>query len=270
LDLILAKIAVSIGTVLGLSMLAERAGPRVAGVLSGYPLGTAILLYFIAIEQGIAFASESAVYALPGLIATLTFLYAYFIVSRKCLSLPVVPQIFFSSLGAFVTYLSVSWLFQLAPMSLIQAAVILLVAIFVALILFRKIENVRILNRVRLTKQVVFLRAALAATIVLVISGMAAWIGPRWAGLLSGFPVTLYPMMLIVHFTYGAEPVHTVIRNFPRGMGALWVYILAVTLGYPVLGLGLGTLCAFGAATVYLVAYSTFVWVRQKSVQAGL
>ena len=82
MELILAKIAVSIATVLGLSVLAERAGPRVAGVLSGYPLGTAILLYFIAIEQGITFASESAVYALPGLIATLTFLYVYFLVSK--------------------------------------------------------------------------------------------------------------------------------------------------------------------------------------------
>jgi len=268
-ELILAKIAVSVGTVLGLSVLAERTGPRVAGVLSGYPLGTAILLYFIAIEQGISFASESAVYALPGLIATLTFLYAYFLVSRKCTALPVIPQIVLSSLGAFVVYLSVSWLFQLAPMSLTQAAVILLVAIFVALILFRKIENVRILNRVRLTKGVVLLRAALAAVIVLVISGIAAWIGPRWSGLLSGFPVTLYPMMLIIHFSYGVEPVHTVIRNFPRGMGALWVYILAVSLGYPVLGLGWGTACAFGAATVYLVSYSAFVWVRQKSVQAA-
>jgi hypothetical protein len=269
LGLILAKIAVSIGTVLGLSMLAERVGPRVAGVLSGYPLGTAILLYFIAIEQGISFASESAVYALPGLIATLTFLYAYFIVSRSCTHLAVFPQIMLSSVGAFVTYLSVSWLFQLAEMSLIQAAITLLLAIGVALSLFRKIENVLILNRVRLTKRVVLLRAALAALIVLVISGLAAWIGPRWSGLLSGFPVTLYPTMLILHFTYGAAPVHTLIRNFPRGMGALWVYIIAVALGYPVLGLGLGTVLAFVAATVYLLFYSTFVWFRQKSVQAA-
>ncbi len=268
MELILAKIAVSIGTVLALSVLAERAGPRVAGVLSGYPIGTAILLYFIAIEQGITFASESAVYALPGLIATLTFLYAYFLVSKISVNLPVLAQIFLSSCGAFTGFLAVSWVFQLASLGLAAAATVLLVAIFVALVLFRKIENVRILNRVRLTKGVVVLRAALAAIIVLVISGLAAWIGPQWAGLLSGFPVTLYPMMLILHFSYGAAPVHTLIRNFPRGMGALWIYTLSVSLGYPVLGLELGTICAFGAATVYLVSYTTFVWMRQKSVQA--
>lgn len=269
MELIFAKVAVSIGTVLGLSALAERVGPRAAGVLSGYPLGTAILLYFIAVEQGIAFASESAVYALPGLIATLAFLYVYYLVSRRFAALPIVPQIIVSSGIAFGVYLAVAWLFQLAAMSLTQAAIILLVAMAGALVLFRKIENVQILNRVRMTKSVVLFRAALAALIVLVISGLAAWIGPRWSGLLSGFPVSLYPTMLILHFSYGAEPVHTLIRNFPRGMGALWVYILAVTLGYPLFGFGWGTLVAFGAATVYLVIYSTFVWMRQKSVQAA-
>ena len=268
MTLILAKLAVSIGVVLGLSVLAERAGPRVAGVLAGYPLGTAILLYFIGIEQGIEFASKSAVYALPGLIATLSFLYAYFLASRVVVSLPVLPQILLCSLSGFAAFLGVSWLFQLAQMSLTQAALILLVGIFVALVLFRKIENQVILNRVRLTKSVVLLRAALAAVIVLVISGLAAWIGPRWAGLLSGFPVTLYPIMLILHFTYGTAPVHTLIRNFPRGMGALWVYVVTVSLAYPVIGLTLGTLAAFGIATVYLIAYSTFVWLRRKSVQA--
>lgn len=267
MELILAKLAVSIGVVLGLSMLAERAGPRVAGVLAGYPLGTAILLYFIGVEQGIDFASKSAVYAFPGLIATLSFLYAYFQASRRFTSLPILPQILLCSFCAFAAFLGVSWLFQLTEMSLTQAAIILLAAMFVALALFRNIENESILNRVRLTKGVVLLRAGLAALIVLIISGLAAWIGPRWAGLLSGFPVTLYPIMLILHFTYGAGPVHTLIRNFPRGMGALWVYILTVTLGYPALGLDLGTLVAFFAATVYLVSYSSFVWMRQKSVQ---
>jgi len=267
LGLILAKLAVSIGVVLGLSVLAERVGPRVAGVLAGYPLGTAILLYFIGIEQGLDFASKSAVYAFPGLIATLSFLYAYFLASRRWATLPILPQMALCSLCSFGAFLGVSWLFQLTEMSLVQAATVLLVAIFIALILFRKIENRSILNRVRLTMGVVVLRAGLASLIVLIISGLAAWIGPRWSGLLSGFPVTLYPIMLILHFTYGAETVHTLIRNFPRGMGALWVYILAVTLGYPVLGLELGTLVAFVVATVYLVSYSTFVWMRQKSVQ---
>ncbi|MCC9622754.1 hypothetical protein LPB41_13735 [Thalassospira sp. MA62] len=267
MSLIAAKLVVSIGMVLALSMLAERAGPRVAGVLSGYPLGTAILLYFLAIEQGVTFASQSAVYALPGLISTLVFLYVYFLVSRVMTAFPVLVQIAVSSLAAIIGYLGISWVFQLFTLSLVQAASILLVAIFGAMVLFRKIENVRILNRVKISKRVVLFRAGLASIIVLIISGLAASIGPRWSGLLSGFPVALFPTMLILHYSYGSATVHTLIRNFPRGMGALWIYILTVSLSYPVIGMNLGTLAAFVIATVYLIAYSIFVWTRQKSVQ---
>ncbi|OSQ43190.1 hypothetical protein [Thalassospira alkalitolerans] len=266
--LLFAKLAVSIGVVLILSVLAERAGPRVAGVLSGYPLGTAILLYFIGVEQGVAFASESAVYALPGLIATLAFLYAYYLVSRQLLHQKMVWQLPLSSLAAFGAFLTVSWICQQISFNRVSGAIALLIAMGMALVLFRGIENVRILNRVRLTRSVVLFRAVLAALIVLGISGIAAWIGPKWAGLFSGFPVTLYPMMLILHVSYGVGPLHTVIRNFPRGMGALWIYILAVTVTYPIWGINTGTILSFAVATLYLIAYSTLVWMREKSVRA--
>ena len=51
-SLLLAKIATAIIAVVGLSLVAERVSPRVAGILSGYPLGTAIALFFIGIELG--------------------------------------------------------------------------------------------------------------------------------------------------------------------------------------------------------------------------
>ena len=268
MTLLFAKLAVSISVVLGLSILAERAGPRAAGVLSGYPLGTAILLYFIGLEQGIAFASESAVYALPGLIATLAFLYAYYMASRLLISRSLIVQLPISSFAAFGAFMFVSWICQQIAFTRLSGAVTLLIAMIAALILFRGIENVRILNRVRLTRRVVLFRAILASLIVLGISGIAAWIGPKWAGLFSGFPVTLYPMMLILHVSYGTGPLHTVIRNFPRGMGALWIYILAVTVTYPLWGINIGTLLSFAVATTYLIAYSTLVWMREKSVRA--
>jgi hypothetical protein len=50
-------------------------------------------------------------------------------------------------------------------------------------------------------------------------------------------------------------------------MGSLWIYILAVTFTYPVWGINVGTLLSFAAATVYLIAYSTLVWMREKSVR---
>ena len=43
----LAKFGLSVSMVLGLGTIAVRASPRIAGLLSGYPLGTALALFFI-------------------------------------------------------------------------------------------------------------------------------------------------------------------------------------------------------------------------------
>jgi hypothetical protein len=154
--------------------------------------------------------------------------------------------------------------------TLLTATVSLFIAMIAAIFLFRAIENVSILQRVKITHKIVAVRAATAAFIVVAISGAAAIIGPRWSGLFAGFPVTLYPMILILHWSYGVAPVHTVIRNFPRGMGALLIYIVSVSLTYPRFGIGAGTLLAFGAATIYLVFYSSVVWWRSRRiVQSG-
>jgi hypothetical protein len=97
-------------------------------------------------------------------------------------------------------------------------------------------------------------RAGLAAVTVLAITGLAVLLGPDWSGLLAGFPITLFPFLLIIHFQYGRQPVHAIIRNFPYGAGAIIIYALTVSFTYPALGIVAGTAAAFAAASLYLVA----------------
>ena len=73
-----SKIIVTVGMVLSLSAVAERVSPRVAGLLSGYPLGAAIALFFMGLEIGPDFAAQSAVYTLVGLVASQVFVYGYY------------------------------------------------------------------------------------------------------------------------------------------------------------------------------------------------
>ena len=74
----------------------------------------------------------------------------------------------------------------------------------------------------------------------------------KWAGLFSAFPITLFPLILIVHITYDKEHVHTIIKNFPVGLGALIVYSLSVYKSYPIWGIYLGTAVSLMMSTVYL------------------
>ena len=77
IGLVLIKFGSSILVVLALSAVAERVSPRVAGIISGYPAGIAINLFFFGYEIGPVFAAESALYTAVGLLATQSFVYFY-------------------------------------------------------------------------------------------------------------------------------------------------------------------------------------------------
>jgi hypothetical protein len=60
---------------------------------------------------------------------------------------------------------------------------------------------------------------------------------------------------LIVHLTYDKTHVHTIIKNFPMGLGSLITYALCVSIVYPLWGIYIGTAISLAAASVYLLAY---------------
>lgn len=253
--LIPVKIAVTIGMVLGLSLVAERVSPRVAGVLSGYPLGAAIALFFIGVEISPQFAAESAVFMLAGLVASQVFVYVYYRVSSACRGRAVAP----ASAGALAGYFAAAGALRAVPFELTSAVLVPAASIFFFARLMRRIPNTLIARSVRLTPFVLLLRACAAASVILAVTGAAQAVGPAWAGLFSAFPTALFPLMLIVHVTYGKPQVHTIIKNFPLGLGSLIVYGCAVAFGYPRLGAEWGTAAAFAAATAYLAIYGAAV-----------
>jgi hypothetical protein len=255
-----AKIAVTIGMVLALSLVAERVSPRAAGLLSGYPLGAAIALFFIGLEISPEFAAESAVYTLAGLAASQAFVYGYFMASRRTVGRGILA----SAAAGLASYFAAAGLLRLVPFSrgLAVFAAVGSMALFVRL--FRGIRDVAITRSVRLTPIILFLRAAFAAGIIVTITAAAQVVGPAWAGLFSAFPTALLPLMLIVHFTYDKAHVHTIIKNFPHGIGSLITYGVSVSYLYPAWGVGWGTLAAFGMATVYLLVYGAVVAPRRR------
>ena len=110
---------------------------------------------------------------------------------------------------------------QGVPFSLPGALLLPAASILAFSYLFRHIRNVAITRSVRFTPAVMLLRACLAAAIILAITAAARVVGPAWAGVFSAFPTALFPLMLIVHLTYDKAHVHTIIKNFPLGLGSL-------------------------------------------------
>ena len=247
----LAKLMISVSIVVFLSWIAEHVSPKVAGLLSGYPLGAAIALFFYGLEVSPEFASKSALYTMIGLVASQAFVYCYYRASvyfKKW-------NIFCSSMISVAGYFLAIWLLHFIKVNHVLAIVLPIISIFLFSYLFREIDNVKIQKRLTLSYRLLFLRAIFAGSIILIITGVAKWVNPTWAGLFSAFPVTLFPLMLIIHFTYSKTYVHTIVKNFPAGLGSLIAYSLTVSIVYPVCGIYLGTFVSFTMATVYLLIY---------------
>ena len=169
-----------------------------------------------------------------------------------------------ASLVAFSGYLAVVWLIRQCPVNWATALILPVSSLFLFLYLFRRIENSIITDTVRLTPRVLFLRAFVSAGIIILVTSLAHVVGPAYAGLFAAFPSTLFPLMLIMHRTYDVRHVHTIIKNLPLGLGSLIVYALLVALTYGSLGVFLGTILSFAAATAYLLAYAVIVRRMRK------
>jgi uncharacterized membrane protein (GlpM family) len=250
----LIKIGVAVGMVLGLSVLAEKVSTRFAGVVSGFPLGAAIVLFFIGYEIGPDFAAQSAVYSVFGLIGTLAFVFGYYIatVALKGRAGPA------AAVGCVLIglgfYFAAAALLRCLGVGLWGAVLSTSGVIVAATVVFRRLQNVRIAKPLRLSPGLLFLRAFFAAGVIILITASARLVGPGWAGLLSTFPMTMLPFLFIIHATYRADHVRSIIKNVPRGLGAIVVYGVVVALAYPHHGIWLGTLEGYLAATLYLVA----------------
>ncbi|MBC7000286.1 hypothetical protein [Cytophaga sp. FL35] len=246
------KLLIAIVFVVGLSLIAENVSPKIAGILSGYPTGSAITLFFFGLEVNPEFAAKSALYNMVGLTGALSFVLAYYMASRHIKKYP----IFFSSICAIVTYLLIVWILHHLQEITYWTIILPVTFSFFCIYFLKNIENLKIKKKVKLGLDTLIIRAFFAALIILSITMAPNFFGPEWSGLFSAFPTTLFPLIVIIHYSYSKEHVHTIIKNVPIGMFSLIIYSLTVSMVYPTFGIYWGTLLSFASATVYLLFYS--------------
>jgi uncharacterized membrane protein (GlpM family) len=244
--------------VLGLSWLSEKVSPKAAGVFAGFPLGIAVSLFFIGVEEGPQFAATASVSTLGGLGASLIFCFAYWQFSDR---LKRWDALLSSVLSVAVFLIAAAVIGQLPQNRWILLATTLVLTVL-AILAFRRIPNVGAGESkvVRVTPLILLARAGVATAIVLLITELANVIGEEWAGLLSGFPITLYPVLLIVHVTYSHREVHGIIKNFPFGIGSLITFAFAASYLFVSWGVYWGAFAAVALAMVYMVAITVVMW----------
>lgn len=251
------KALVSILFVVTLSVIAERVGPRAAGIISGYPLGVALSLCFIGLEVSPEFAAHSAVSTVAGLAAIVALVCGYLLGLGWTQGVGRIAGVAITVVTALTAYGVMAALLSLLPASWAGAVMIALLSIVLSSVLFNTIPDVPIIQNVRLGFMALMLRAVFAGMAILAITTAAKLVGPTWAGLFSAFPSTMLPLLIIIHYTHQPAHVRTIIKNVPRGLQSMLIYVVLVALTYDTLGIAWGTALGYLAATLYLLVRET-------------
>jgi hypothetical protein len=258
---LVAKVLWSAAIVLGLSSIAERVSTRIAGILSGTPQNVVLVYFFVGRDMGISHVTQSAPHAIASFSATVAFALAYYMASSKFDRYSAVA----GSVFGIAAFIAVAVMLSMIPFTLVSATILTLCGIGLAIRLGKGIKLMPLERPVRYTPSLLLLRASTAAMLVVAVITLAEVLGPRWTGLLTGFPTIFLPTLLIIHLTYGAAPTHAIIRNFPIGLVAVILYILSVPITFPLWGIYGGTAASLAISFVYLIAVTLITGSRRGS-----
>jgi hypothetical protein len=255
-ELLLIKIIVSIGVVIGLSLLAERVSTRFAGVLLGYPIATGIIMFFIGIEQGTEFAAQTSIWAISGLAAEIIFFIFYYFGVKYLKKFAIIGAMLLATAGFFISALILR---NLPLTSRFISSILVMVVIIIAVLIFKSIKVKQISNPIKFSHKVLFIRAMFATGMILFITSFAKILGPIWSGILTSFPINAPVVLILIQYHYTREDVMTLIRGKPIGTVSLLIFLLSVSYFFPLYGVYLGILFSYILATVYLLIYEFFI-----------
>lgn len=239
--MLLLKLALVPAFILLISLAGQRWGPAIAGWLSGLPVVAGPILFFMALEQGAAFAAEAAVATASAVCGSLAF-----------------------SLGYCHAALRYRWPVCLAAATLCYAAVITLLALTepalpaaLALAVTGILAAPRLFPRLALDaspgpmpRSELFVRMTAGAIIVVLATYMAASLGARLSGLVAMFPVLGSVLAVFSHRHAGAAFTTHLLRGMAAGFYAFVTFCAVLSLMLP----GAGVASAFTLAILLALA----------------
>jgi len=224
-----------------ITLAGRRWGPAVAGWLSGFPIVSAPVLFFIAVEQGTEFAGTAAAATLSCVPAALLFSTTYaWIATRANWTVSLAG-------GLLAYFVGVGVLFVLAPPVYVSAPLVYAIVWF-APRFFPTMREVSALPTFRGSELV--LRMLAGAAIVIAVTYFAADLGPKLSGLFAMFPVLGIVLAVFSHRQAGPGFTIRLLRGMVLGFYAFTSFCLVVALTIVPLGIGTAFALALGTASL--------------------
>ena len=238
----------------GASLAGRRWGPVVSGWLIGLPLTSGPVIFFVAISHSEAFAASSVLGTLSGGLPLVAFCLSYAWTAKRY------PWQAAISAG-LLCYAALTVLMQniILPLQIIFPLVVLVILLGLRL-MPKSIELETVDSKPG--KWDLPARIVIGTSFILLITGIAPFIGPRLTGLLSTIPLYTAILTIFSHRLQGPAGAASVLRGLLYGLfGFAGFYlVLALLLGQSSLAL------AFGAAilTTLVIQGLSFLVLRKS------
>jgi len=252
MDTLVLKLVASPLLIHAASLAGRRWGPAVGGWLVGLPLTSGPIAFFLAIDQGTAFAATAAAGSLAGTAAQAGFCAAYGLAARHSPW----PVSFSAGTGAFAA--SVVCLVRVG-MPLWALVFVVASALAIALALAPSLSDVH--ARVPVPPRWDLpARMAVATILVLLLTGAAPLLGARLAGMLATFPVFASVLTVFAHRAQGQEAAQRVLRGLLLGLVAYSGFFLVIVATIERIGIAASFVAASLVAS--LVQFFTLSIIR--------
>ena len=222
-----------------ITVVAEKYGTKVGGILGTLPSTIVIAFLFIALNKGVDFAARAVAVVPAELGINLLFLFVFSLYAKR------------SSLLAFVmsllTWAVCSYVLFLANLSNIVVSVGLylgiLVCTFLVLEYGKHIESQRGVH-IHYTPVKILFRGVLAGTVI-AITVLLSNVNAVLSGIFSVFPAILSSTMFIFVRDHSPEFAAGMAKSMMVGISSVCTYAIVIHFLYPLVGIWWGTLGAY-------------------------
>ena len=224
-----------------ITLAARRWGPAVGGWLSGFPIVSAPVLFFISVEQGADFAARATAATLSAVPAALIFIMAYAWLATRATWVK-------SLLGALLVYFMAVGLLYVAAPPVYGSAPVIYAAIWWAPRFFPPTVASPASPPFRGIE--LALRMLAGAGLVLALTYFAPDLGPRWSGLFAMFPLLAIVLAVFSHRETGAGFTILLLRGMVFGYYAFTSFCLVLALALLILSVGGAFVLALTSACI--------------------
>jgi uncharacterized membrane protein (GlpM family) len=219
-----------------ITTIAEKYGTKVGGIIGTLPTTIIIAYVFIALNQGIVFASDSVAVVPAEMGVNLVFICAFAVLAYRS----TVIALF----GSFFVWIILSGILLFLNMHYIYLSIIIFtVSMISTFIVLEKKFKIKSQGKriIHYTPLKILLRGILTGTII-TISVLLSNIGEVLSGIFTVFPAILSSTMIITVKEHGPDFSAGIAKSMIFGSPSVMSYTVSIHFLYPIYGIFLGSI----------------------------